>query len=124
MSTAKKGRVDINAELKEGMIARCFLVLSREKRVEMSTAAITMTESISHIGTDRKAFAVVAWNDVVELESKFHQFMSIFYEEIKQTINQSIFRQGLLEERIRVLYTQGVMLYGPKMKKFGRAIYE
>ena len=34
------------------------LVLSREKRVEMSTVAMTVTKSISHIGTDRKAFAV------------------------------------------------------------------
>ena len=37
-----------------------------------------MTESIRHIGTDRKAFAVIGRNDVFELESKFHQFMAIF----------------------------------------------
>ena len=54
MSTAKKGRIDINAELKEGMIASFI----KEKHVEMSTVAMTMTKSISHINTDRKAFAV------------------------------------------------------------------
>ena len=50
----KKGRIDINAELKEGMIASFI----KGKRLEMFTVAMTMTKSISHNDTDRKAFAV------------------------------------------------------------------
>ena len=50
----KKGRIDINAELKEGMIASFI----KGKRVEMFTVAMTMTKSISHNDTDMKAFAV------------------------------------------------------------------
>ena len=73
VSTAKKGRVDINAELKEGMIASFI----KGKRVEMSTVAMTMTKSISHIGTHRKASWHVLHEDVLRGDGKHDEEKSV-----------------------------------------------